>query len=148
MQVAPSGTACKRIYESTYALPVGRKRRAASAMRRWTVGCPASSDNSFASARRKRALSTRFLRASPRPFPRPPAPGTLVVQPSADTLDDSIKSDRDGDNSITVIHRKYFAPPGGDRSTCRYHNNDVVGSHAGKFDNFQPFAPARTWEQL
>lgn len=41
-----------------------------------------------------------------------------------------------------------LAPPERDRSTCRYRNNDVVGLSLGKFDNFQPFAPARTWAQL
>jgi len=68
----------------------------------------------------------------------------LVVQSSADTLRDSIKNDRDGDNS-----RSYsFAPPSGiDRRVDTATTMLSALSH-GKFDNFQPFAPTRTWAQL
>ncbi|KYN22171.1 hypothetical protein ALC57_05448 [Trachymyrmex cornetzi] len=103
--VAPSGTACKRIYESTYALPVGRKRRAASAMKRWTLaGCvPASSVshllylNTVALASRGNSFAGVSCRVQhfltvPRHARRPVT--------SADTLRDSIKNDRE-----VTLHR-------------------------------------------
>lgn len=111
------------------------------------VGCPASSvshllylntvgvrgGNSFASA--------RFLRASP-------SPGTLVVQPSAGTLRDSIKSDHDRARSHVILPKYLSLLRAGSIDDVSIPQQRCCRLSLGKFDNFQPFAPARTWAQL
>lgn len=152
MQVAPSGTACKRIYESTYALPVGRKRRAASAMRRWTSACPAWSVSHLLYLNTAGAILSPARRAeyeiSSRLADPPVTPRRPAVRKTPCVI--RVKATRDGDNStklFTPIKYLSLPPRAGSIDVSIPQQRCYRLSH-GKFDNFQPFAPARTWAQL